>query len=223
MSAFRLPAWSLRGMDEETRRRCLEPFFTTKGERGTGLGLAMVYGAAQRHRADIDIHSAPGQGTTIALRFPAPTEVAADGSATPAAAEVPVQRLRVLLVDDDPLLLRTLQDMLEADGHVVIAKNGGQAGIDAFSAAHAAGEAFSLVLTDLGMPNIDGRKVASAVKQTSPGTPVVLLTGWGQRLVADGDIPESVDHVLSKPPKLNDLRQALARHGRSPAIHRSRD
>ena len=214
MSAFRLPAWSLRGMDEETRRRCLEPFFTTKGERGTGLGLAMVYGAAQRHRADIDIHSAPGQGTTIALRFPAPTEVAADGSATPAAAEVPVQRLRVLLVDDDPLLLRTLQDMLEADGHVVIAKNGGQAGIDAFSAAHAAGEAFSLVLTDLGMPNIDGRKVASAVKQTSPGTPVVLLTGWGQRLVADGDIPESVDHVLSKPPKLNDLRQALARHGR---------
>ena len=202
------------GMDEDTRQRCLEPFFTTKGERGTGLGLAMVYGAAQRHRADIDIHSVPGQGTTITLRFPTPTAVATDASGAPAAADAPVQPLRVLLVDDDPLLLRTLQDMLEADGHVVIAKNGGQAGIDAFGAAHAAGEAFSLVLTDLGMPYVDGRKVASAVKQTSPGTPVVLLTGWGQRLVVDGDIPEFVDHVLSKPPKLSELRQALARHGR---------
>jgi len=202
------------GMDEDTRRRCLEPFFTTKGERGTGLGLAMVYGAAQRHRADIDIHSVPGLGTTIALRFPTPTVVAVDGSGAPAAADVPVHRLRVLLVDDDPLLLRTLQDMLEADGHAVVAMNGGQAGIDAFHATLAAGETFSLVMTDLGMPYVDGRKVASAVKQASPGTPVVLLTGWGQRLIADGDVPESVDHVLSKPPKLSELRQALARHGR---------
>jgi signal transduction histidine kinase len=58
------------GMDEATRRRCLEPFFTTKGERGTGLGLAMVYGIAQRHGVDLDIHSAPGDGTTIRLTFP---------------------------------------------------------------------------------------------------------------------------------------------------------
>ena len=58
------------GMDEETRRRCLEPFFTTKGERGTGLGLAMVYGIAQRHDMEIDIASAPGAGTTFRLTFP---------------------------------------------------------------------------------------------------------------------------------------------------------
>jgi CheY-like chemotaxis protein len=202
------------GMDEDTRRHCLEPFFTTKGERGTGLGLAMVYGAAQRHRADIDIHSVPDHGTIITLRFPTPARMASHGAAVPATADAPVQRLRVLLVDDDLLLLRTLQDMLEADGHAVVAMNGGQAGIDAFKAMQAAGETFSLVLTDLGMPYVDGRKVASAVKQASPGTPVVLLTGWGQRLVADGDIPESVDEVLSKPPKLGELRQALARHGR---------
>jgi signal transduction histidine kinase len=58
------------GMDEDTRHRCLEPFFTTKGERGTGLGLAMVYGIAQRHGMSIDIRSAPGQGTTFRLTFP---------------------------------------------------------------------------------------------------------------------------------------------------------
>ena len=202
------------GMDEDTRRHCLEPFFTTKGERGTGLGLAMVYGAAQRHRADIDIHSVPGHGTTVTLRFPTPAGSASDGPVGPTTADAPAQRMRVLVVDDDPLLLRTLRDMLEADGHAVIAMNGGQAGIDAFNAMQAAGEPLSLVLTDLGMPYVDGRKVANAVKQTSPGTPVVLLTGWGQRLVADGDIPESVDEVLSKPPKLTELRQALARHGR---------
>src|SRR6185312_13612528 len=57
------------GMDEETRRRCLEPFFTTKGERGTGLGLAMVYGTMQRHSAEIEIDSAVGRGTTVRLRF----------------------------------------------------------------------------------------------------------------------------------------------------------
>ena len=152
------------GMDEDTRRHCLEPFFTTKGERGTGLGLAMVYGAAQRHRADIDIHSQPGHGTTITLRFPTPAGVVTDGSVVSTTADAPSQRLRVLLVDDDPLLLRTLQDMLEADGHAVVARNGGQAGIDAFNAAQAAGETFSLVLTDLGMPYVDGRKVAGAVK-----------------------------------------------------------
>ena len=56
-------------MDEETRRRCLEPFFTTKGERGTGMGLAMVYGMVQRHDAQIEIDSAPGAGTTVRLQF----------------------------------------------------------------------------------------------------------------------------------------------------------
>ena len=63
-------------MDEATRRRCLEPFFTTKGERGTGLGLAMVYGIAQRHNAEVEIESAPGKGTTMRLKFPIPAVAA---------------------------------------------------------------------------------------------------------------------------------------------------
>ena len=66
-----------------------------------------------------------------------------------------------------------------------------------------------MVITDLGMPYVDGRKVASAVKASSSSTPVILLTGWGQRLVAEGDIPPHVDRVLNKPPKLRDLRAAL--------------
>ncbi len=88
------------GMDEETRRHCLEPFFTTKGERGTGLGLAMVYGMVQRHDADFEIESIPDRGTTVRLSFSVPA-----GEATDLAPETPrpiPSRARILVVDDDP-------------------------------------------------------------------------------------------------------------------------
>ena len=197
------------GMDEDTRRRCLEPFFSTKGERGTGLGLAMVYGAVQRHSADIEIESAVGQGTTMRLAFAIPATPAV-GAALPTAVSA-VPRLRILVVDDDPLVLKSLRDALEGDGHSVATADGGQAGIDAFLAARAQGDPFPVVITDLGMPYVDGRKVSNVIKTAAPGTSVLLLTGWGQRLVAEGDIPPHVDRVLSKPPKLRELREALAR------------
>jgi PAS domain S-box-containing protein len=195
------------GMDEDTRRRCLEPFFTTKGERGTGLGLAMVYGTMQRHSADIEIESAVGQGTTVRLSFAIPATSAIGAEASTTAGAVPP--LRILVVDDDPLVLKSLRDTLEADGHGVTTADGGQAGIDAFLAARAQGIPFPVVITDLGMPYADGRKVSSTVKTVAPTTIVIMLTGWGQRLVAEGDIPPHVDRVLSKPPKLRELREAL--------------
>jgi len=197
------------GMDEDTRRRCLEPFFTTKGERGTGLGLSMVYGIARRHNADIEIESAPGEGTTMRLVFPVPSAPVSETEKAPVAFIVP-SRLRILVVDDDPLLVKSLRDTLESDGHIVAAAMGGQDGIDVFRKACQSEEPFAVVITDLGMPYLDGRQVASIVKGLSPGTPVILLTGWGQRLVIEGEIPPHVDYVLSKPPKLRELREALA-------------
>jgi len=118
--------------------------------------------------------------------------------------------LRILVIDDDPLLLKSLRDILEADGHLITTANGGREGIEVFKAAHQRGEPFPAVITDLGMPYVDGRSVARAVKTVSSDTVVILLTGWGQRLVSDGDVPEHVDQVLSKPPKLRMLREALA-------------
>jgi signal transduction histidine kinase/ActR/RegA family two-component response regulator/HAMP domain-containing protein len=197
------------GMDEETRRRCLEPFYTTKGERGTGLGLAMVFGVAERHGADLEIDSVLGKGTTFRLTFPAAAAAPAPGPAV-APRSAPVAHLRVLVVDDDPLVAKVLRETIKADGHEVATANGGQAGIDAFRSALAAGSPYDLVMTDLGMPYVDGRKVAAAVKAASPATPVILLTGWGQSLLAEGDMPPHVDRLLSKPPKLAELREALA-------------
>jgi PAS domain S-box-containing protein len=198
------------GMDEEARRRCLEPFFTTKGERGTGLGLAMVYGMVRRHGAEIEIESALGEGTTVCLSFAAPAGATAAPAQSAAAYAVPTA-LRILVVDDDPVLLRSLRDALEGDGHTIVVANGGQEGIDLFRAALNDKQTFDAVVTDLGMPYIDGRQVASFVKAASPSTPVILLTGWGQRLVTEGDFPAHVDLLLSKPPKLREIRDALAR------------
>jgi PAS domain S-box-containing protein len=196
------------GMDEDTRRRCLEPFFTTKGTRGTGLGLAMVYGVAQRHGANLEIESEPGKGTLMRMSF-----AIAPAMAAVADAAQPVIRgpMRILIIDDDPLLLKSLGDALESDGHDVTSANGGQAGIEAFVESHADGKPFPVVITDLGMPHVDGRKVASTIKASVPSTLVLMLTGWGRRLVAEGDLPSGVDQVLGKPPKLIELRAALAR------------
>lgn len=197
------------GMDEDTQRRCLEPFFSTKGERGTGLGLAMVYDGVQRHGADIDIESAKGCGTAIRLSFR--TLVVTPVAPGRAVATVPVlTSLRILLVDDAPMSLKSLSDTLKIDGHAIVIANGGQAGIDAFRAAHGSIKAFDIVVTDLGMPYVDGHKVAGNIKKISKTTPVILLTGWGQGVLNGGETPIHVDLVLSKPLRLHEVREALA-------------
>lgn len=196
------------GMDEQTRRHCLEPFFTTKGERGTGMGLAMVYGMVERHSAELEIDSAPGQGTTLRIIFRM-SEAVVDPTGQYPALQLRVPPQRILIVDDDPLIIESLSETLRTDGHHVTAADGGQAGIDAFLAAQHRGEPFTAVITDLGMPYIDGRRVAAAVKAAAPAVPVILLTGWGQRLSAENDIPLHVDRVLNKPPRLRELRLTL--------------
>lgn len=194
------------GMDEQTRQRCLEPFFTTKGERGTGLGLAMVFGIVQRHGGDIAIDSTPGQGTTFRLVF---SNITSNRDPTvQELAKVP-KRLRLLLVDDDPIILKALSDMLQDDGHDLVMANGGQEGIDTFQANLIAANLFDAVITDLGMPRVDGRRVAAAVKAAAPTTPVIMLTGWGQRLQDEEQLPPNVDRLLSKPPKLHEIRTVL--------------
>jgi signal transduction histidine kinase/ActR/RegA family two-component response regulator len=197
------------GMDEDTRQRCLEPFFTTKGERGTGLGLAMVYGMAQRHGAEIEIDSAPGAGTRVRLVFPVVAGTVPECDAKSLTHEAPLS-LRLLLIDDDPLHLESLRDTLQVAGHVTVTADGGDEGLSVFRASLECGESFAAVITDLGMPHVDGHQVAAGVKEASPATPVILLTGWGRRFIADDDDPPYADLILAKPAKLHELRDALA-------------
>ncbi len=197
------------GMTEETRKHCLEPFYSTKGKRGTGLGLAMVYGVMERHDGKIEIESELGQGSTFRLIFPLhPAAIAGERVVDPPPV---VQSLRILYIDDEPLLRELLKEMLTLDGHNVEISDGGQAGVKAFRAARAKGDPFEVVITDLGMPYLDGRQVAGLIKKDSPATPVVILTGWGALMPEEGVAPVEVDAVLSKPPRFNELREVLNR------------
>ena len=198
------------GMDEQTQKRCLEPFYSTKGKRGTGLGLAMVYGVVERHQGKIEIESQQGKGTTMRLYFPV-RKVELAKTTESIESDEPPPPLRILYIDDEPALRILMNEMLERDGHKIEMADGGQAGINAFHAALQRKAPFEVVITDLGMPIIDGHAVARAVKTESSHTPVIMLTGWGAFLKNDGEVPTQVDGVLSKPPRLKEIRAILRR------------
>jgi CheY-like chemotaxis protein len=117
--------------------------------------------------------------------------------------------LRILVVDDDPRILRSLRRVLEADSHEVTVADGGHAGIEAFEAASHRGEPFAVVLLDLGMPDTGGREVAAAIKAASPVTPIVLVTGSGDYIRDDNRPPPHVERVLRKPPDMDHLRRVI--------------
>ena len=193
------------GMDEETRRRCLEPFFTTKGEKGTGLGLSMVHGTVRRHGGELDIDSTPGQGTTIRITLPAWGTRTPDAPAhqTPAAAGRP---LSVLIVDDEPAVRQVTAAFVTHDGHHVTCAADGYEALRLLPAGPV-----DLLITDRAMPGMSGDQLAQAVKDASPATAVVLLTGFGDLMDATGERPRAIDAVLAKPVKLATLRAAVAR------------
>lgn len=197
------------GMDENTRQHCLEPFFSTKREHGgSGLGLAMVYGMMERHEGHIEIQSEPDKGTTIRLIFsfrdpPKPR----DNQLKPQI--IQSSPLRLLCIDDEPLLRELLKEILEFYHHHVETADGGQAGLDLFAQATTRGKPFDVVITDLGMPGVNGRQVAQDIKSASPKTPVIMLTGWGTMLEEQDHAVPNVDAVLSKPPRVTELVDAL--------------
>jgi CheY-like chemotaxis protein len=196
------------GMDEETRKRCLEPFFSTKGQMGTGLGLAMVYGVIQRHDGAIEVESETGKGTIMRLVFPVRQSARAELiEARPD--EPTIEPLRILFVDDEPLLRELLKEILESEGHQVQVADGGGAALDAFRTASRQGKSFDVVITDLGMPHLDGRQLAEILKRESPSTPILMMTGWGSLMKSEGDLPEQVEGILNKPPKIGELQEAL--------------
>ncbi len=197
------------GMSEETRRRCLEPFYTTKGERGTGLGLAMVYGIVKRMHGSIEINSVEQQGTSVRILLPSACRQK-QAAALEEPSDKPSNTYHVLLIDDDSKVLNALRDGLTACGHRVQVANSGSAGVELFSKAMNDGTPFDAVITDLGMPGMDGRQVAEALKNINKECPVTLLTGWGKQLDAQTTVIPHIDAVLAKPPKISEI-QALLR------------
>jgi CheY-like chemotaxis protein/anti-sigma regulatory factor (Ser/Thr protein kinase) len=191
------------GMTEDVRRQCLEPFFTTKGNRGSGLGLGMVYGIVHRHDGTLNISSAPGRGTTVTLGFP----MARAGAMPVATASRKVlpQPMRILVVDDKPAARTLLKEMLAADGHDVETVSKGADGVTRLQASR-----FDLVITDRSMPAMSGDELARIVKESETPVPVIMITGFGVLMKSAGERPFGVDIVLPKPVTRLELREALA-------------
>jgi signal transduction histidine kinase/ActR/RegA family two-component response regulator len=198
------------GMDDKTRQRCLEPFFSTKAKRGgTGLGLAMVYGMMQRHKGDIEIESALGQGTRMRLTFPVLEDAVLIDPVPAAPLGTQSRSLRILCIDDEPHVRLLLRDCLTNLGHRVETASSGKQGVEMFCAALRTDQAFESVITDLGMPGIDGHQVARSIKAASPKTPVVMLTGWASTMKEDGDKASEVNAVVGKPARVGELHTLL--------------
>jgi CheY-like chemotaxis protein len=128
----------------------------------------------------------------------------ADEAPRPSVA-APTRPLRILVVDDEPMVREVLTAILEADGHCVQEATHGREGLERFCAGE-----YDLVVIDRAMPELNGDQLAVAIKQRAPGTPVILLTGFGDLMNATGDRPAGVDLVLPKPITLTALRQAVA-------------
>jgi signal transduction histidine kinase/ActR/RegA family two-component response regulator len=197
------------GMNEKTRQHCLEPFFSTKATRGgTGLGLAMVYGMMQRHEGNIEIESAPGRGTSVRLTFPIREETS-PAAALPASQVNQKRSLRILCIDDESQIQDLLKHCLTTLDHQVTTASGGKQGLEMFRSAIQKKKPYETVITDLGMPDIDGHQVARTIKAESPGTPVIMMTGWGTIMKEDGEVVSEVDAVVGKPPRIGELNNLL--------------
>jgi CheY-like chemotaxis protein/anti-sigma regulatory factor (Ser/Thr protein kinase) len=192
------------GMTESVRQRCLEPFFSTKGERGTGLGLSMVYGIVERHRGKLEIESAAGNGTTFIIRLPR-AESSPLSAITPAGPRS-TERLNILIVDDEPRVLEVVAAYLRCDGHAVSTASSGREALEKFRRNQ-----FDLVVLDRVMPEMSGDQTARFLKQVRHDIPVIMLTGFGALIEVTGSQPQAVDVVLSKPVTLDALRKTIGK------------
>jgi signal transduction histidine kinase/PAS domain-containing protein/ActR/RegA family two-component response regulator len=205
------------GMSDAVRARIFDPFYTTKGVRGVGLGLSVVYGIVERHDGRIEVTSAPGQGTTMRLVLPAGAEDAvvpgaASATRTPVGDGPP---LHVLVIDDEPAVRTLLADLLRAAGHSAVESASGREGLVALAAAQGANDrGFDLVLTDLGMPDMSGWDVARSVGEIPNPPPVVLVTGWGIQLDDQLLAASGVCDVIAKPFTLEEVLAVTGRAAR---------
>jgi signal transduction histidine kinase/CheY-like chemotaxis protein len=192
------------GMTEAVRQRCLEPFFSTKGERGTGLGLSMVYGIVERHRGKLEIESTLGKGTTFIIRLPLAEELPLEQLVADVSARLPSSSLNVLIVDDEARIREVVSTYLRCDGHRVAAAASGREALEKFRR-----QPFDIVVVDRVMPEMSGEQTARFIKQLNPNIPIIMLTGFGALIEVTGSEPQAIDVVLNKPITIDALRNTI--------------
>ncbi|MDX6383036.1 MAG: hypothetical protein QOK48_609 [Blastocatellia bacterium] len=187
------------GMPKEVLARIFEPFYTTKGERGTGLGLSASHGIIENHRGDINVTSEPGKGTRFEVIMPL-HEASAPVVAVPAVRPAGAKGVRVLVVEDEEKVRVLLNDAFRAEGHDVTEATNGAEALD-----HLDKSSFDLMVCDLGLPELSGLHVARWVKEFRPDLPVIIATGFAEMIAEEDYVKARIDDVIRKPYTLSDV------------------
>ena len=181
------------GMTEDVREKIFEPFYTTKGAHGTGLGLAVSYGIIERHGGSISVESEVGVGTIFEIRLTAAEPAQVSGGEQQV--EPATSSLSVLVVDDEPFVRETLAEMLTAMSHKTVTANDGQTALEQLATGH-----FDLVFTDLSMPDMDGWELAREIRRRfGAEIGIVLVTGYGKGMAAPAEEKDLINGVIGKP------------------------
>ena len=195
------------GMSQEVLDRALDPFFTTKGVgKGTGLGLSTVFSTVTGHRGEMELQSAPGEGTRVILQFPIYRgERGAESHDVAGEAEPPRRSLRVALVDDDDLVLVSMQALLGVMGHQCAAWPNGETALEGLGR----GELPDLIILDLNMPGLGGIETLRGIRAALPSVPVLLSTGRPDQAASDLVLGDPHLSIISKPFDLEDLGRRI--------------
>jgi len=201
------------GMDARTVANCFEPFYTTKEPgRGTGLGLATVYGIVQQHEGCVEVASDPGEGATFTIYLPG-VDAAPDVERPPTVLQHG-GRERILLVEDEPTVRAVTRDVLQALGFSVVVADGGAAALRLVDADR---PKVDLLLTDVIMPGLSGRDVARQMRERYPGLPVVYMSGYTDDVLAQHELLGGGGPVLEKPFSVEALLRAIRSALEAPA------
>lgn len=191
------------GMTEEVRKRATEPFYSTKEGAGKGVGLSVVNAMVERYKGKLKIDSGRAVGTHVSLSFPLWVRKAPDAKEKTAERKLE-NSLRIMVVDDDWMSRKTVARALESQEHTVDTAETGEEGLEKIKAGE-----FDLAIIDRAMPGMSGDDLAKAIKKANSRMPVVMLTGFGDIMIQEGDLPECVDTVLAKPVTMDGLRRGL--------------
>lgn len=194
------------GIAKDIQSKIFDPFFTTKSEHGTGLGMSTAYGIIQRHKGEITFESKENDGTVFYIRLMAALFVHQVPPEHPVISALPDahRKFSILVVDDDEAVRSTLAEMLEIQEHEVSMASSGQEAVKMVMQRH-----YDIMFTDLGMPGMSGWELSQEIRQRSPQTHVIMITGWGTQLDQQKAAESNVKKILPKPVSYDEIMHVV--------------